>query len=582
MEGSAFCDLEMFHFQSEEMGGSDRCKISKPLKAKKEKEPDLPECLEVCIWRRHNFNAALGYAILEYITDTGCELAIVLQSKSDCPKHKSNISQCKCGRKLFQSTKNSKRNCHLYAFWRRLLGSEFPITDDMTQRLKDLLKPLCEFGIKLNTCHAIRKEGVCVCMDHYEVVDEERVKDLLVEGLVELSSMDRFAEHVDAAVRSVAPRCNVRAPGALAEAVKSMKLNFIAEKICSQIKLCDIATEDELNAKPVQRQRHTNEQTDGSQHHKGGVSKARARDDGKLRRLCSKESIPCKEVQRDPKREAKREHAASTVTVPRGAPTVVSTARRISVSSDKDDDYHPPACLTPRRKGRRAHSSATIAIPTLSTDPQAPLVPEAEPVSEFSREMAIDFAGPQEQQQQQQQQQRPALDLAHLSKEMLQPMSGSFPGVPLVTASSSLSLSAEQLLDGFDAYVASLGEKDKQNQTQQQDQCALLSNLCDAFPMLSLPSSPVNSPQVSQPSMNPFRSMASPEPQYASSGMAGQDAFPTFDSSWALSASLPMSDSILDALANPSAGLDDGAMMRPGTPGSTRTLSPPPLWASLS
>ena len=101
------------------------------------------------IWRRFNALAALAKLNETGVQDSErCLLATVYNSKGACDAHLNDMRSCDCGRKLFQSTKNSKRNVHFFKYLMVLLGPSFPITDTLIVGLRFILEPICENGIR--------------------------------------------------------------------------------------------------------------------------------------------------------------------------------------------------------------------------------------------------------------------------------------------------------------------------------------------------------------------------------------------------------------------------------------------------
>jgi hypothetical protein len=101
------------------------------------------ECVALCCWRRHKARlSAKGHASAA----GACIPAFVMESKNKCSIH--GESKCGCVRKLFQSTKNSKRNLFVFMFLQHRLGAEFPITDHMVTALMPLLEATCGNGVE--------------------------------------------------------------------------------------------------------------------------------------------------------------------------------------------------------------------------------------------------------------------------------------------------------------------------------------------------------------------------------------------------------------------------------------------------
>ncbi len=104
------------------------------------------ESLKLSNWRRQNARHAKPNPEGSPQGCAECILARVLVGTSLCSDH--GTIPCQCPHKQFQSTKNSKRNLHLYTFWMFHLGPDFPVTDAMLVNVKPLLKSTCDKGIK--------------------------------------------------------------------------------------------------------------------------------------------------------------------------------------------------------------------------------------------------------------------------------------------------------------------------------------------------------------------------------------------------------------------------------------------------
>eukprot|EP00047_Mylnosiga_fluctuans_P003726 m.230610 g.230610 ORF g.230610 m.230610 type:complete len:392 (-) comp12088_c0_seq1:204-1379(-) len=113
----------------------------------------------------------------------------VTSSPDDSTTKKRTV--CNHMRSKFNSTGNLKRRVHTLLFWKTMLGTQFPVVDNM---LRDIVwKNLnsCEYGIKTSNGHPkFRSTGACVNPFHYSPRCYRSVLSVLEDALRTMRLLD--------------------------------------------------------------------------------------------------------------------------------------------------------------------------------------------------------------------------------------------------------------------------------------------------------------------------------------------------------------------------------------------------------